>query len=75
MGILQDFKALNLLRVRRKHVKYGHGSGNVLVDKLTSEKHPHTDAELVYTVNIMACKLCGLTYLDAGLEHRNKWWK
>lgn len=58
-------------RLRYKHINDGHPHDkSVLIDKLTSEKHPHTNDEFIYTVNIMKCKECGLNYNDCGLEFR-----
>lgn len=58
---------------RVKHIRYGHPfEESELIEKLRSEKHPHSDDEMVYTVNIRQCNDCGLTYFDEGLEYRNR---
>lgn len=58
---------------RLSHIEKGHPFDlSVRLDKLHSEKHPHTDDECVYTVNIMRCEDCGLIWLDKGMEWRNK---
>lgn len=41
-----------------------------LIEKLVSEKHPHTDPYFIYTVNIRTCRHCSLTYESTGLEFR-----
>lgn len=46
--------------------------GAKLVDKLRSEKHPHTDQYWIYTVNISECPHCGLLFHDSGLELRSE---
>lgn len=52
------------------HIIFGHPyEGSEHVDKLRSEKHPHSDSEWVYTVNVRKCK-CGLHFHDAGVESR-----
>jgi hypothetical protein len=59
-------------KLRRKHIKYGHGVDNSLrIDKLRSELHPHTSREFIFTINLMLCNECGLIWLDSGLEFRN----
>lgn len=78
MGLIVDFIiALNTkdgFRIgwkRTRHTRYGHPHDNSeLIDTLRSERHPHTDKEYIYTVNVMQCLDCGLVYHDAGLEHR-----
>ena len=56
---------------RLPHMDSGHPfDKSVRLDKLTSEKHPHSDSELVYTINIMQCNDCGLVWKDCGLEYR-----
>lgn len=56
---------------RVRHIRHGHPyDSGLLLEKLRSEKHPHTDDEYIYTVNIMKCADCGLVYHDAGLERR-----
>jgi hypothetical protein len=44
---------------------------SIRLDKLQTEKHPHSDNEMIFTINIMKCE-CGLTWLDTGLEYRDK---
>lgn len=64
-----------LMRLREKHIKHGHNFDNsVLIEKLTSEKHPHTDKEFVFTISIRKCNECGLIFYDKGLEYRIKPW-
>ncbi len=46
--------------------------GSVLIDKLTSEKHPNSSEDLIYTVNLFSCGNCGLTFQDSGVEFRCK---
>lgn len=41
-----------------------------LIEKAQFEKHPQTDSELVYTVNLMRCNHCSLNFLDGGFEYR-----
>lgn len=54
------------------HLIFGHElEGSVQVDKLTSEKHPHSDEKWLYTVNIRECK-CGLFFFDCGVEYRDR---
>ncbi len=56
---------------RAKCLSKGHVIKNSeLIDKLQSEKHPHTNKEWIYTVNIMKCGNCGLHFNDAGVEAR-----
>ena len=78
MGLIIDFLAAmdskDGFRIgwkRARHIRHGHPySNSKLLDKLRSEKHPHTDGEYIYTVNVMECLDCGLTYNDVGLERR-----
>lgn len=58
---------------RLRHIRHGHPHEQSArrIDKLTSEHHPHTDADWVFTVNIVECE-CGLIYFDSGLERRKK---
>lgn len=52
-------------------IEEGHSyRDSVLLEKLTSEGHPHSDAEYLYTINLRQCFKCGLVYQDAGLEFR-----
>lgn len=68
MGAKDGFR-IGWKRVR--HIRHGHPYDNSeLLEKLRSEKHPHTDGEYIYTVNVRKCLDCGLTYNDAGLEPR-----
>jgi len=61
---------VNTYLKRTWHILTNHDIGNSLtLDKITSENHPHSNKEMVYTVNIMKCT-CGLTWLDCGLEYR-----
>ena len=57
--------------VRLRHIRYEHPYSDKLrnIDKVCSEKHPHSDNEFIFTINIYQCK-CGLTYIDSGLEFR-----
>lgn len=56
---------------RVSHMENGHPfDKSERIDKLVSEKHPHSDSEMIYTVNIRHCNDCGLTYNDCGLEYR-----
>lgn len=56
---------------RVRHVRHGHPYEQwELIDKLYSEKHPHTDGEYIFTVGIHRCKDCGLTFVDDGLSLR-----
>jgi hypothetical protein len=55
---------------RAFHIHYGHGPNRTRLDKLTSEAHPHSDKDWVFTVNICHCNDCGLTFLDDGIESR-----
>jgi hypothetical protein len=60
-----------LNRLRRKHLGTRHPfDKSILIEKLTSEKHPHTDKHYVFTVNIRECGSCGLIFYDNGLESR-----
>ena len=61
--------------LRRKHQRNGHPFSEKVrvVDKLRSEAHPHTDAEMIYTVNLVECQ-CGLIYQDCGIEFRDRSW-
>lgn len=62
---------LKLWIKRYLHIKNGHPyERSISIDKLTSENHPHSDSEMIFTVNIMKCNECGLMYLDEGLEFR-----
>ena len=77
MGILIDFLAacstempFRLGWKRLRHIRNGHPfEDSVLVDKLRSAKHPRSDDECIYTINIRTCNDCGLTFLDSGLEY------
>lgn len=63
--------ALRWKRIR--HLRDGHDFDNsILLDKLRSEKHPRNDGEVVYTVNVLECRSCGLTFLDEGFEFRRE---
>lgn len=56
---------------RVRHIKHGHPHAqSTLLDKVRSEAHPHTDDKYVFTINVLKCNDCGLTYLDSGLELR-----
>lgn len=59
------------------HIIFGHGDNYEVLETLRSEKHPASDNDWIYTINICKCKGCGLTFNDAGLECRDfdKWWK
>lgn len=58
---------------RVSHMENGHPfDKSESIDKLTSELHPHSDSEMIYTVNIRKCNDCGLTYNDCGLEYRRQ---
>lgn len=74
--MVEDFLAwwrnAQLRRLRKKHIKHGHPfAQSTLVDKQRFEKHPHNDDEFVFTVAVMQCDDCGLTWLDSGLAFRN----
>lgn len=61
---------------RIQHMRYGHNPDNsTRIDKLRSERHPSSDEEFIYTVNVMRCNDCGLDYHDSGLEFRNPRWR
>ena len=58
---------------RARHMRYGcpyHNS--ILIDKLQSEKHPHTDHEWIYTINLRECKDCGLIFQSCGVERKKR---
>lgn len=56
---------------RARHIRHGHPiEKSQRLDKLHSYRHPHTDPSYIYTVNVMVCLDCGLTYIDDGLERR-----
>jgi len=56
---------------RTRHVRNGHEfEGSVRIDKITSEHHPHTDKDYIYTINLRECE-CGLIFQDKGVERRN----
>lgn len=56
---------------RARHIRHGHPYDNsVFIEKLQSANHPHNKDGWIYTVNIMACKECGLTWNDIGIEVR-----
>lgn len=58
---------------RACHVDNGHPlDKSTLVEKFSSEKHPHTDSQYIYTINIMKCDDCGLFWNDCGLELRER---
>lgn len=60
-----------LRKLRENHIKHGHPlRDSTRLDKLHSELHPSSNAEFIYTVNIMRCDECGLTWNDCGLEYR-----
>lgn len=63
-GLRIGWKRIRCLRNRHPH------EANERLDKLRSEKHPYTNGEYIYTVNLMRCRGCGLIYTDAGLEQR-----
>lgn len=56
---------------RARHMRNGHPyeDKESIIDKLHSEKHPHTDDSHICTINIIQCN-CGLIYFDAGFEGR-----
>jgi hypothetical protein len=62
--------------LRARHVRNGHPFSleHEIIDTLRSEKHPHTNEKMFYTVHLVQCK-CGLIYQSCGLEHRVKWWE
>ena len=78
MGLIVDFLAaldsklgFSVSWKRVRHIRNGHPySSSLRLEKLRSEKHPHTSSEYVYTINVMKCLDCGLAYIDAGLEIR-----
>lgn len=58
---------------RLRHIRHGHPwSKSVLLDKVHSEGHPQSSHSAVFTINIMKCNDCGLTWFDKGLETRGK---
>jgi hypothetical protein len=67
---MQSSLPFSLAWRRARHIRNGHGFNVTRIDKLTSEKHPHSSAGCVYTVNVMRCDDCGLTFNDCGLEWR-----
>ena len=79
MGLLIDFLAaagskdgfwIGWKRIRCIRNRHPY-EDNERLEKLHSEKHPHTNSEYIYTVNIMRCRGCGLIYNDVGLEQRD----
>lgn len=69
---LQSEVPFKLAWLRYGHIENGHTKSELL-DKLTSEKHPSTDNNYIFTINIMRCKECGLLWEDAGLERRRRY--
>lgn len=49
---------------------FGHGQNYTQIDKLTSEKHPASNKNFIYTININKCNSCGLHFNDIGVEFR-----
>jgi len=71
LACLDSSVGFKLAWKRTGHARYGHPfDDSVLIEKFRSEKHPHSDKEYVYTVNIRKCNDCGLTFFDNGLERR-----
>lgn len=57
-------------RIRCVGKKHFHNLDNVFIEKARFENHPHSDAQWIYTVNLMQCKHCSLNFLDDGVERR-----
>lgn len=57
-------------RIRCLNSNHKNHSNAQLIEKQHFEKHPHSDAHMIYTVNLMKCKHCTLNFLDSGLEYR-----
>jgi hypothetical protein len=60
-------------RLRHMHNGHPYAERERKIDSLKSEVHPSSNAEFVYTVNIVECK-CGLIYQDCGLQFRDRSW-
>lgn len=59
--------------MRARHIRNGHPFNNsTRLEKLRVEKHPHTDSDFIYTINVRLCNECGLVFNDEGLERRKQ---
>lgn len=58
---------------RARHLRCGHPfDKSERLEKLRSQHHPHNYEGYVYTINIMRCHDCGLTWLDVGMEYNKR---